>query len=390
MREEVRDVVAAVAQGRLVEGQQPEAVDAQPLQVVEPARSSPSQVTLAVAVGVGEPADEHLVEDGLLVPPGVALVRGASRQLIYHAGRRSPRGTWSNVMESQQYGRPGPQPMARNPGRAGGGGNAPRRDNVLDITIRRPATAVGRLPSRRRSDHERGNRRPGHAPPGCATPEPWSSTSGGSSRFDRPGLAALIGVLRRVRGTGRPGRHRRHAAVDGAVPAVRGPGPALPDRAGARGAARLRGVSQTGAATTGRRGEPAPGPTGHDARTTTWETSPGGLVRAMLSVLHHRRRRVGGWVGTAGDDAGAVRARRRPTACPSRCRPGRSPEFYDGFSNDTLWPLYHDAIRTSTFEPRLVGRLRRGQRALRRRPPPRRPPRAPSSGCTTTSCSSSR
>ena len=25
-----------------------------------------------------------------------------------------------------------------------------------------------------------------------------------------------------------------------------------------------------------------------------WETSPGGLVRAMLSVLHHRR---GAWVG---------------------------------------------------------------------------------------------
>ena len=25
-------------------------------------------------------------------------------------------------------------------------------------------------------------------------------------------------------------------------------------------------------------------------------------------------------------------------------------EFYDGFANDTLWPLYHDAIRASTFE----------------------------------------
>ncbi len=33
--EEVADVVAAVAQGRLVEGQQPEAVDAEPLEVVE-------------------------------------------------------------------------------------------------------------------------------------------------------------------------------------------------------------------------------------------------------------------------------------------------------------------------------------------------------------------
>uniref|UniRef100_UPI00397A15FE trehalose-6-phosphate synthase n=1 Tax=Salmonella sp. SAL4434 TaxID=3159889 RepID=UPI00397A15FE len=24
--------------------------------------------------------------------------------------------------------------------------------------------------------------------------------------------------------------------------------------------------------------------------------------------------------------------------------------FYDGFANDTLWPLYHDAIRAPTFE----------------------------------------
>ena len=61
--EEVADVVAAVAQRRLVEGQQPEAVDAEPLEVVELLRE-PDEVADAVAVGVVEPPDGHLVEDG--------------------------------------------------------------------------------------------------------------------------------------------------------------------------------------------------------------------------------------------------------------------------------------------------------------------------------------
>ena len=61
-REEVRDVVAAVAQRRLVERQQPDAVDAQPLQVVE-LLGQPAEVAGAVAVGVEEAADVDLVED---------------------------------------------------------------------------------------------------------------------------------------------------------------------------------------------------------------------------------------------------------------------------------------------------------------------------------------
>ena len=71
--EEVADVVAAVAQRRLVEGQQPEAVDAQPLEVVE-LLGEPSEVAGAVAVGVVEAADQHLVEHGPLVPAGVVAV----------------------------------------------------------------------------------------------------------------------------------------------------------------------------------------------------------------------------------------------------------------------------------------------------------------------------
>ena len=66
---EVADVVAAVAQRRLVERQQPQAVDAEPLQVVELVGEAP-QVAGAVAVGVGEAADQHLVEHRALEPVG--------------------------------------------------------------------------------------------------------------------------------------------------------------------------------------------------------------------------------------------------------------------------------------------------------------------------------
>ena len=31
--------------------------------------------------------------------------------------------------------------------------------------------------------------------------------------------------------------------------------------------------------------------------------------------------------------------------------------YYDGFANATLWPLYHDLIRSPVVPPRLVGRL---------------------------------
>ena len=74
----VRDVVAAVAQRGLEERRQPQAVDAQPLQVVQ-LLDQPGKVARAVPVGVREAAHQHLVEDGLAVPVRVVLAgRGAS------------------------------------------------------------------------------------------------------------------------------------------------------------------------------------------------------------------------------------------------------------------------------------------------------------------------
>ena len=69
---EVGDVVAAVAERRRVHGQQPDAVDAQPLQVVE-LLGQPAEVARAVVVRVEEAADVDLVEDGALEPQRVGL-----------------------------------------------------------------------------------------------------------------------------------------------------------------------------------------------------------------------------------------------------------------------------------------------------------------------------
>ncbi len=68
----VLDVVAAVAEWGVVERQQPEAVDAQPAQVVE-ALDQPRKVADAVGVAVRESADQHLVEDGALEPEWVSV-----------------------------------------------------------------------------------------------------------------------------------------------------------------------------------------------------------------------------------------------------------------------------------------------------------------------------
>ena len=87
-REEVRDVVAAVAQRRAEVGQQPDAVDAQPLQVVE-LLGHAAEVARAVAVGVEEAADVDLVEDRGLEPQRLLLEPVAG---VAHA---STRRTWA-------------------------------------------------------------------------------------------------------------------------------------------------------------------------------------------------------------------------------------------------------------------------------------------------------
>jgi trehalose 6-phosphate synthase len=77
--------------------------------------------------------------------------------------------------------------------------------------------------------------------------------------------------------------------------------------------------------------------------TTTWKRSPGGLVTALEPLL---RRRRGAWIGWPG----IVDAAEKPIVeeglqlHPVRLSAEDVARYYEGFSNATLWPLYHDVI----------------------------------------------
>src|SRR4051794_35929897 len=58
-------VIPKVGHGRFVDGRYPEGVNAQPLQVVEPARD-PVEIAYAVAIGVHEATRVNLVDDARL------------------------------------------------------------------------------------------------------------------------------------------------------------------------------------------------------------------------------------------------------------------------------------------------------------------------------------
>src|SRR5258708_2045325 len=88
-----------------------------------------------------------------------------------------------------------------------------------------------------------------------------------------------------------------------------------------------------------------------DDEAATWHRSPGGLVSALTPVL---RRRGGVWVGWAGH-SGAVAVPDSYEGIALRAVPISANEyddFYVGFANRTLWPLYHDAVRAPSFERR--------------------------------------
>ena len=82
--------------------------------------------------------------------------------------------------------------------------------------------------------------------------------------------------------------------------------------------------------------------------TTGWQRSPGGLVTAMESVM---RTNPGAWVGWSGE-AGEPPApfdeegmHLRPVGLTKE----EVRDYYEGFSNDTLWPIYHDVIVAASF-----------------------------------------
>lgn len=79
-----------------------------------------------------------------------------------------------------------------------------------------------------------------------------------------------------------------------------------------------------------------------------WRTSPGGLVSALTPILKDRTSTWIGWAGSAGT-APKPFTHDGIRNIPVRISKNELTAYYDGFSNGTLWPLYHDAIRTPAY-----------------------------------------
>ncbi|GAA0929493.1 trehalose-6-phosphate synthase [Pseudonocardia zijingensis] len=79
-----------------------------------------------------------------------------------------------------------------------------------------------------------------------------------------------------------------------------------------------------------------------------WKRSPGGLVTALEPML---RSRDGAWVGWPGLPDADVEPLVEDGLHlhPVRLSAKEVEEYYEGFSNGTLWPLYHDVVAPPVF-----------------------------------------
>jgi alpha,alpha-trehalose-phosphate synthase [UDP-forming] len=95
---------------------------------------------------------------------------------------------------------------------------------------------------------------------------------------------------------------------------------------------------------------------GDDGRWHAAQTG-GGLVTALLPVLRHRGGVWIGWTGTSGEDpelAASLEAVGRGAGYTLKSVPLTAEEvhdFYYGFSNEIVWPLFHDFPSLCNFEP---------------------------------------
>jgi alpha,alpha-trehalose-phosphate synthase [UDP-forming] len=75
----------------------------------------------------------------------------------------------------------------------------------------------------------------------------------------------------------------------------------------------------------------------------SWQNSPGGLVTALQPVMRQAEAAWVGWVGQP-DLEFAPFESDGVHLIPVRLSAADVEQYYEGFSNDTLWPLYHDVI----------------------------------------------
>jgi trehalose 6-phosphate synthase len=90
-----------------------------------------------------------------------------------------------------------------------------------------------------------------------------------------------------------------------------------------------------------------------------WRPSPGGLVTAMEPVMKGREGAWVGWTGEAGGEAPEPFEADDMWLQPLALSKSEVQDHYEGFSNDTLWPIYHDVIVPARFRRRWYDGYRR-------------------------------
>lgn len=82
---------------------------------------------------------------------------------------------------------------------------------------------------------------------------------------------------------------------------------------------------------------------------STWRQAPGGLVTALRPVM---RRATGAWIGWSGSSQGDEEPfdHARMHLIPLALSDKEVDQFYEGFSNTTIWPLYHDVITAPVYD----------------------------------------
>ncbi|MEY9892853.1 trehalose-6-phosphate synthase [Catenulispora sp. MAP5-51] len=83
--------------------------------------------------------------------------------------------------------------------------------------------------------------------------------------------------------------------------------------------------------------------------TQRWHPSPGGLVSALEPFLRSRKGAWVGWSGQADLDVASFEDEGL-SMHPVRLSAADIRDYYEGFSNATLWPLYHDVVVKPVFE----------------------------------------
>ncbi len=90
-----------------------------------------------------------------------------------------------------------------------------------------------------------------------------------------------------------------------------------------------------------------------------WSAQPasGGLVHALKDVIDERGGKWFGWAGVAGNDGVDQVLQEVSSTLPYSLEPVSLTEqqvedYYFGFSNEVIWPLFHDMVSRCKFEPR--------------------------------------